>query len=256
MLLCVHGLTGSGEFFAPQAGGLADRFRIIRIDLRGHGDTAAKGELTVARLTADIEELVVHCDLHDAIGIGWSLGAMLLWGMLLGPERRRLAGAIVVDMSPRVANGPDWTLGLIDEELRASRPGESWEDRCRRIAQAIVADGLQHERAELIDRMAGWLATADADAVTAIGLSMMEQDFRDRLALIETPVLIAHGARSQYYAPATSIFLLDQLPSSTLTAFKQSGHTPHLEEPQRFNAVVAGFAAAIASAQNMKNRGG
>lgn len=229
---------------------------MVRIDLRGHGETPTSGELTVARLAADVEELVVHLDLRDVLGIGWSLGAMLLWTVLTGPQRSRFAGAVVVDMSPRVGNADDWTLGLMDEELRAPIPGETWEDRCRRIASVIVADGLQDERGELVEQMAHWMAVADPDAVTAIGLSMMDQDFRDLLPLIDAPTLIIHGARSQYYSAATSIFLLDQLPASTLSSFRHSGHTPHLEEPERFNTVVAGFAAALSSIQNSEHRGG
>ena len=58
-------------------------------------------------------------DLHDAIGVGWSLGATVLWHVLAGPAADRFAGAIVVDMTARVLNDAEWDLGLSPEACEA-----------------------------------------------------------------------------------------------------------------------------------------
>lgn len=251
-LVCLHGLTANSRLFDAQVAGLADDFRLIRPDFRGHGETPGTGAPTVERLAEDVAELLRHLDIRGAIGVGWSLGAMVLWKVLTGSEAQRFEGAVVIDMTARVANDPDWQLGLLDPERRAPRPDESWEQRCGRIAAAVVAEGLEEERAALIDRMIAEMVTCDPDAVAALGLSLMEQDFRESLARIETPTLIAYGALSQYYAPETSAFLAQALPNGRRICFERSGHSLHLEEPEKFNRMLADFAASLHQARNRK----
>src|SRR3978361_50347 len=78
----LHGLMAHGGFFRAQAD-LASDFRVIAIDLRGHGASARAGERpTVEQLDADVSALAQALDLQGAIGVGWSLGATVLWHVL------------------------------------------------------------------------------------------------------------------------------------------------------------------------------
>ena len=111
-LLLLHGLMAHRGFFGRQSE-LGDEFRLISIDLRGHGESRAAGEApTVEQLAADVAGLTDSLDLRDAIGIGWSLGASVLWHVLTGPAGHRFAGSVIVDMTPCVMNDADWRLGL------------------------------------------------------------------------------------------------------------------------------------------------
>src|SRR3954468_21250510 len=74
-LVLLHGLMAHGGFFRAQADLAAD-FRVIAIDLRGHGASAKAGERpTVEQLAGDVAELAEALDLKRAIGVGWSMGA-------------------------------------------------------------------------------------------------------------------------------------------------------------------------------------
>lgn len=248
-LLLLHGLTANSRLFDEQVAGLAASFRLIIPDFRGHGQTEGVGELTVERLALDVAELIRHLDLSNAIGVGWSLGAMVLWQVLMGPEAERFDGAVVVDMTARVANDEGWRLGLLDPERRMARPDESWSQRCGRIAQSVVAEGFEEERAPLIERLSEEMAACDPGAVGMLGMSLAEQDFRDTLPKIQTPTLVAYGARSQYYAPETSAFLARTLPNGRCIRFEKSGHSPHLEQPELFNSALCDFAASLPRAR-------
>src|SRR5687767_1257363 len=114
-LLLLHGLMANRSFFREQWPLAAD-FRLIAIDLRGHGESRGGGDApTIARLAGDVAELADHLDLEDAIGLGWSLGATIIWHLLTGPAAHRFAAAVVVDMTPRVLNDGAWSLGLSRE---------------------------------------------------------------------------------------------------------------------------------------------
>ncbi|WCT71996.1 alpha/beta hydrolase [Sphingomonas naphthae] len=242
-LLFLHGLTASSALFAPQAAAFATSHRVIRLDLRGHGASGADPDADIARVTDDVRELIEALDLNDIIGVGWSLGAMLLWGLLDSPAAARFAGAVAIDMSPKVGNEPGWSLGLVDMSMREGEPGESWSDRSKRIAGLIVANGMADARTTLIDKMALVMSDSDPATVAALGTSMMEQDFRDVLPRITVPMLVVHGGLSRYYPAATAAWVADRLPHGRQVTFARSGHTPHLEEAEAFNRLLADFAA-------------
>ena len=118
-LVLLHGLMAHGGFFRAQADLAAD-FRVIAIDLRGHGASARAGERpTVEQLAGDVSELAEALDLSGAIGVGWSMGATVLWHVLSGPAASRFAGSVVVDMTARVRNDAEWDLGLSPEACEA-----------------------------------------------------------------------------------------------------------------------------------------
>ena len=78
-----------GGFFREQEM-LAEQFRLINIDLRGHGASVRAGDSpTVGEIARDVAELAAKLDLNEAIGIGWSLGATVLWQVLTGPAAKR-----------------------------------------------------------------------------------------------------------------------------------------------------------------------
>ena len=59
---------------------------------------------------------------------------------------------------------------------------------------------------------------------------------------IQQPTLIVHGAQSQLYGDDTADHLVAALPHARAVRFERSGHAPHLEEPELFNATLKDFA--------------
>jgi len=250
-IVLLHGLMAHGGFFDPQMG-LADTFRLIRVDLRGHGESDRDAPLSIARLAEDVSELVDRLALDQAIGVGWSLGASVLWRLLAGDAGHRFAAGVVVDMTPRVRNDADWTLGLSAEhcEARTRAMREDFPAFAAAAGNAIFAqrpDGHPHP-------LSGWASEAfvrnDGEAIAAIWSSLVGEDFRPLLGRLAVPFLIAHGAGSHLYGADTADHLVAALPDAHAVAFAHSGHSPHLEEPERFNAMLRAFAAKAAAPQH------
>jgi pimeloyl-[acyl-carrier protein] methyl ester esterase len=218
------------------------------MDLRGHGGSRAPGAtLTIQRLSEDVAELLHALDLEDAIGIGWSLGASVLWKTLGGPERHRFAGAVVIDMTPRVLNDQEWRLGLAPElcEARKVAMREDFPSFAATAGQAIFAQPLADGKQELADRASIEFARNDATAIAHIWGSLVEEDLRGLLGAIHQPTLIVHGAHSQLYGPGTAEFLAGALRDASTVRFDKSGHAPHLEEPDLFNQLIRDFSARL-----------
>jgi pimeloyl-ACP methyl ester carboxylesterase len=250
-LLLLHGLMAHSGFFEKQRE-LAQGFRLIRPDLRGHGASrAAAGggdaELSIERLAQDVAELAAHLGLNDAVAVGWSLGASVLFRLLAGPASDRFAGAVIVDMTPRVLNEGDWTLGLSGEvcgaRLQAIR--EDFEGFAASAGAAIFAQPLRDGSRALAEWAGAEFARNDPAAVAALWSSLVGSDFRPLLARIRQPTLVVHGAHSHLYGADTADYLVAALPDATAIPFAESGHAPHLEQAELFNRTLRDFAASL-----------
>lgn len=251
-LLLVHGWGASGRFFHAQQSALENQFRVVTPDLRGHGASPAPdGRPTVEQLAADLRTLADRLELEGAVAVGWSMGAMVLWRALQMGLADRLAGMVVVDMTPRIVNDADWKLGLKGGyDLKAASAARramlaDWPAFGAAMARSITAEGLEQERCGLIEWTGLAVARNAPEPLSHLWGSLAEQDFRSELDRFELPTLIAHGAKSQLYPIETSLFLQSRLPDARRVAFDRSGHAPHLEEPEAFNHLIAEFAAGL-----------
>ena len=246
-LVLLHGLMAHGGFFDRQRA-LADSFRVIRVDLRGHGQSKDGGApVELPLLADDVRRLVEHLDIEDAIGVGWSLGAAVLWHVLAGPASHRFAGAVVVDMTARVMNDGDWQLGLspavCDARTRAIE--EDFGAFAASAGAAIFAQPLDSESRPMATWAGEEFARTDRAAVGTLWASLVGEDFRPMLGRIRQPTLIVHGAQSHLYGSDTADHLVGALPNARAIMFERSGHAPHLEQPDLFNQILRDFAATL-----------
>jgi pimeloyl-[acyl-carrier protein] methyl ester esterase len=234
-------------FFSAQRP-LASDFRLISIDLRGHGDSGGTDSPpTIRRLAADVAELADRLDLEEAIGLGWSLGASVLWHVLAGPAAPRFAAAVVVDMTPRVLNDGAWSLGLSREvcEARAASIVEDYPGFTAGAGSAIFAQPLGPEGRTMAEWAAAEFARNDPHVTAALWASLVGEDARPLLGRIRQPTLVVHGANSHLYGSDTADHLVAALPNAEAVQFDRSGHSPHLEQPDLFNDTIRKFAARL-----------
>lgn len=188
-VLVLSGSLGSTvDMWRPQLPALTERFRVVRIDLRGHGGSPAPdGPYKVGELAGDVLALLDDLGLDRVDWCGLSLGAMV--GMHLASEAPERIGRLALCCTS--AHFPDPT---------------SWHDR---IA-AVAAGGTASVAAPVVARWfsPGWAAehpdvVAESEAMVA-GTSdagyagccaaLTVWDHRDRLPAISAPTLVIAGA--------------------------------------------------------------
>lgn len=255
-LLFVHGWAAHSGFFAPQFQNFATRHRVIAPDLRGHGQSRAGPPPDVAVMADDLAALIEGLDLRDAVAVGWSMGATVLWDMLArSPARERIAGLVTIDMTPRILNDVVWRLGLADgfDALDCARAVLRMREDWTQFSARVAANALAGEGASpaLMKFFEASFADNDPDLMAQAWASLCATDRRDHVAHIETPMLVTYGARSQLYAPGVSAFVAETAPLAARVPFHRSGHAPHLEEPERFNRLLNDF-VAILSGQDVR----
>jgi pimeloyl-ACP methyl ester carboxylesterase len=245
-ILLLHGWTLHGGFFPAQMEGLAAEARLIAPDLPGHGTNRTGADWSIEAAADACLALIEERDLRAVVLVGWSMGAAVAWSLLERHGSGRIAGLAVVDMTPRVLNDANWHLGIKDgiDAARSRKATEAmpsnWPRYAEHVARTIFGEGCDPDPS-LLAMVRSAALEADPVAMAAMWRSLVAQDFRAFLARLELPVLIMPGMRSKLYAPDVACWQKRQLRHCEVVDFAFSGHAPHLEEPDAFNAALGAF---------------
>jgi pimeloyl-ACP methyl ester carboxylesterase len=248
-IVLLHGWGMRGEFFREQQAALSSRFRVVVPDLRGHGGSShLEDGQGLPTLIDDVAELLASLDLSQTILIGWSMGAMVAWGVMQRKEAERVSGLVTIDMVPRLLNDNNWKFGLREGQDAGVFSGAvgrmlaDWPGFTRILVPRIFARGHEAQRETLTDWLVRETEKNHPESMAQLWLSMVDQDFREELAHIDVPALVAYGAHSQLYSAEASEWVANKIPNARRVGFANSGHAPHLEEPDLFNREIETFA--------------
>jgi 2-succinyl-6-hydroxy-2,4-cyclohexadiene-1-carboxylate synthase len=229
-VVLMHGFGQTGRCWGPVAPALARAHEVIRLDAPGHGGSGeVRADLpTTGRLAADAGGRAAY--------LGYSMGArMALHVAVEAPEAVR--ALVLVGGTP----------GIADDAARAER-------RAADLAQAagIRRDGVAAfvERWLSLPMFAGLppeLRFEDerrrnpADGLaTSLELAGTgsQRPLWDRLAAIDVPVLVVAGADDHRYAAIAERTAAAIGGNACVSLVAGAGHSAHLEQPERFTAVV------------------
>ena len=259
-IVFLHGWSLGKGAFSIQRRELSDRYRIVVPDMRGHGNSTkfVNGD-GIDTLAGDLEQLLVQLDLDNVILVGWSMGALVAWEFAQGPQGGRVAGIVTIDMVPRVLNGDGWQYGLrsgthlYDVDIDLTKMRDDWRAFTRAYVPKVFADGKTDERRELIDTMVDLVSDNDIDSMAGLWTSLVQADYVDSVQQLDVPTLITYGKLSQIYSEEAADWMDRHIPNSQRIGFVDSGHAPHLEQPQLFNESLAGFVDGLERNRNEIN---
>ncbi|SDN53949.1 3-oxoadipate enol-lactonase [Methylobacterium phyllostachyos] len=240
-LVLSNSLGASLDMWAPQVEPVARRFRLIRYDARGHGQSAVPpGPYTIAQLGRDVIGLLDHLGIGQAHFAGVSMGGLTgQWLALNHPERlRRLA---LCNTAATIGPPENWTSRA--EAVRADGVGS--------IADTVAARWLTADYAaakpELAATLRRMLAATASEGYAAACLAVRDADFRADLARIAVPTLVIAGTHDAATPAAAGRFLADHIPGAQYRELS-GAHLTNLEDVARFNeALLAFFGEAPAS---------
>jgi proline iminopeptidase len=256
-LLALHGGPGGTHYYFEPLLPLADERPLVLYDQLGSGRSDRPGDLSLWRIERFVAEIAA---VRDALGLdrvhllGHSWGTMLAADYLLtqppGIVSRTLVSPLlstarwVADQAAyRLALPPDVEAILTQYEEEGTTAAPEYE--------AAVAVYFQRHGCRLAEPPAAlqeMFAGMGADVYqTMWGSSefyctgnLRDYDRTAQIAQLGLPLLFACGRYDQS-APATVADYQRRLPGAELVVFEQSAHLLHLEEPDRFVAVLRDF---------------
>ena len=245
-LLLVHGFTGRGSGWGAHATALARQFRLVVVDLPGHGRSGIPGDpatASVERTADDLAVILRREGCAPAHVLGYSLGARVAL---------RLAVAHPAALRRLVLESPSAGL-TVEAERHARRAVDAGRaDRLERDGIEAFVDEWEHEpifasHAVLSPARAARLraerlrnrSTGLAGSLRGAGLGAMEP-LHDRLSGVRMPTLVVAGALDPV-GRARAESVAAGIPGARLEIVTGAGHAPHLETPTRFRSLVMTF---------------
>jgi pimeloyl-ACP methyl ester carboxylesterase len=235
-LLFLHGLGSSSQDWELQAPAFGDDYRVITVDLRGHGRSAKPaGPYSIPLFAADVAALLRELDAAPAHVVGISMGGMIT--LQLAVDAAPLLRSIVVvnsgaDLVPRSLRDR-WVLWERLLLARALGPGAIG----RRLAPRLFP---KPDQAPLRAAFAARWSQNDPRAYLAALRGLVGWSVADSLAQISTPALFI--AADQDYTPlAVKEWAVAQLPNARLAVVADSRHATPVEHPALFNKLVGQF---------------
>lgn len=250
-ILFVHGWSQSHLAWARQYGSdLAEEFRLVAVDLRGHGMSEAPPEpehYTDGRLWADdVAAIVDQLSLDRPVLVGWSYGAFVICDYLRAHGGDGIAAGVFVAGAVKLNEVAFETL--IGPDFLRHAPGAMAEDlptnirAVRDLVRAFPAEPYPPEDAETL-LCAGMVVPAHVRR----HLVTRDIDGDDVLRTLRKPLLVVHGRADTVVLPAMAEHVLATCPVAEASWYRGVGHTPHLERPARFNREVAAWTRRFAS---------
>jgi len=244
-LLLLHGWTASHAAWSPLVARLSKHRHLLRPDARGHGVYALKvtHEPDVKRLARDIINLLDYFEIERIAAVGHSMGALTLWQCIQDFGTERFSHLAFIDQSPKLITDGTWRAGIYGDfdSAHSQRFIDDLETDFVESVLRLIAFGLNDKAHETYLRnSSGWRAARDAlrninpRSAVAIWKSLVIADFRDVLATIDIPTLLAYGTSSNFYPKEAALFVASRIHRARLSFYDGADHGPHLLHPDRF----------------------
>ncbi len=238
-LLLIHGWGMHSGVWSELAKNLATQFRVITVDLPGHGYSKKVMPFT---LDAIVDELAAQLDESLAV-CGWSLGGQIAlhWAMRHPQQIRCLA---LVASTPCFAVRPDWLCAMPKPVLLEFAVALQQDSAAtlRRFA-ALQVQGGERER-ETLAILRNLLLSRGEPRLEMLqaGLDLLRDvDLRNTLKEIKPPVLVMAGAQDGLTPLVASQYLASQLPNARLAVIEGAAHVPFLSHPDKFTEQMIDF---------------
>ncbi|MCK9201603.1 MAG: pimeloyl-ACP methyl ester esterase BioH [Gallionella sp.] len=250
-LLLIHGWGMHGGMWGSAAERLARDFRVIAVDLPGHGFSVGRdlsrhsGDVGInpdLPLDSIVDELSAR--FGEPLNLcGWSLGGQiaLRWAQRHPQQVRRL---VLVTSTPCFVRQPGWDCAMAADTLAefAAALEQNYALTLRRFL-ALQVRGSENERELLVELRNALFSRGEPElAALQSGLNILRDcDLREALPQIAQPALVIAGERDTLTPPDASRHLAERMPQAQLVLVEGAAHAPFLSHPDRFVACIKDF---------------
>jgi non-heme chloroperoxidase len=245
-ILFVHGWSQNHLAWSKQyESTLADEFRLVAYDLRGHGMSEAptdSAHYTDDGLWADdVAAIVADLRLTRPVLVGWSYGAFVICDYLRKYGQDSVAAINFVEAVVRLGETAFGTMigpGFLDHFVDAT--ADDLPTNVRAMRSFVRTCLVKPVSDDDLETAICWNVVVPA-AIRA-ALAARDLDYDDVLRTLEVPLLVTQGRADSVVLPAMAEHVLATCPTAEASWYEGVGHVPHLEEPDRFNSELAELA--------------
>ncbi len=242
-LVLLHAFPLNRSMWEDQEKALSSQFRVITIDLRGHGESDAPlWHYTLNQAADDIRGLLDHLSIKQAVFIGLSMGGYISFAFYRKYAER--VKALVLADTRAQADTEDGKRARFEMAQIAYKQG------ARAIADIMVPKLLSpttiQTRPELVQRVRAMIEGNQVSGIAGDLMAMAERaDSQPLLPRISCPTQIIVGERDIPTPLSDAQLMADRIPNASLAVMPGAGHLSNLEQPELFSEAIRSLAAKL-----------
>ncbi|MFC1937533.1 alpha/beta fold hydrolase [Chloroflexota bacterium] len=252
-LVLIHGAWATHEWWRWQAPTLSQDYRVLTLDVRGHGQSSPlEKAYSVDGFVKDLEALFQHLGINEAALIGWSMGGIISMQHCLDyPEKVK---ALVL-IATRGHRNPQMKRSIRLQQLQARLRLLMELASPRSYDQAVQKpphpmEWIEKEVSNMLSPVApkevfDWviadLVEHPRENYFEVAKSIWDWGIEERLGSIEMPTLIVVGDKDDRTPPQFSQLLHAKMPSSKLVIVENAGHCVAQERSDIVNGEIIRF---------------
>jgi pimeloyl-ACP methyl ester carboxylesterase len=247
-LVFLHAFPFNRTMWEPQATALSARWRVVTIDLRGHGESDAPfWRYSLEQYADDVLALLAHLRIAKAVFVGLSMGGYLAFTLYRRyPES--ILGLVLADTRAEAdtAAQSKWRFDLA-QRAGAVGPSAVVED----MLPKVLSPKRYARDPDLVERVRSIQASAPVPGIVGDLMAMAERpDSTGMLASIAVPTLVLCGEDDVLTTPADAERIAQGISGARLKTIPDAGHLSNMEQPALFNRAIEEFVKAITLRNN------
>jgi 3-oxoadipate enol-lactonase len=228
-----NSLGATRAMWDPQVPGLAERYRVVTYDTRGHGDSPAPaGPYTLDDLTDDLVALLDEVGARRAHVAGLSLGGMIAMRLAVR-EPDRLDRLALLCTSAKPDPQP-----FLDRAATVRAGGTA--PLAPAVASRWLTPAYAAEHPDLVARLEAMIAGADDEGYANCCEVVASVDLRAGLGRITAPTLVVAGSQDQALPPAHQQQIAEAISGAELITVDPGAHLANLEQPLQVTGALLG----------------
>ena len=239
----LHAFPLNRTTWVPQVADLSDRYRVVTIDLRGHGESdAPMWRYTLDQFADDVNGLLEHLGIAKATFVGLSMGGYILFALYR--KHPAFFQALVLADTRATADTPDARAARFSMAQIAYRRGAS--AIAELMLPKLLSPAACEHRADLRDHLRKIITGNQVSGIVGDLMAMEERpDSTPLLRTITVPTLVIAGEEDLASPPEEVEGMAHQIPGSTFVRIPQAGHLSNLENPAAFNTALLSFLKSV-----------
>jgi pimeloyl-ACP methyl ester carboxylesterase len=242
-IVFLHAFPLNRTMWAQQEEALSSQFRVITLDLRGHGESDAPlWRYTLEQSADDVNALLDQLAIQQAVFAGLSMGGYILFAFYR-KYAARVKGLILADTRAQgdTAEGKDGRFQMA--QIAYKKGPSAIADMM--LLKLLSSTSIQ-TRPDLVLKVRAMIEGNEISGIAGDLMAMADRpDSVPLLRQITCPTQIIVGELDQATPPSDAILMADHIPNSRLTLIPQAAHLTNLEQPQAFNHIVTTFASEL-----------
>ena len=239
-VVCItHSLASDGGSWAEQLPALLQAgFRVLRLDMRGHGGSdPVAGAYTMSELAGDVAAALDRLGLDRVHYLGLSIGGMI--GQAFALEHgARLISAMWCDTLPASPLGAG---NLWAERMATVRRANSLEPLADATVERWFTEAFKPTKPGRWRQIRDTVAVTSPAGYLGCSAAIMNFDFTTRLPSLRLPVLVICGDGYPGTPPAENRRIASLVPGARYEEIPNARHFPNVEHPDTFNRIMAGW---------------